>query len=90
MKSIVYRPHGVCSSRIEVSIDKETIADVRFTGGCSGNTQGVATLVKGMNVNEAIKRLRGIRCGFKTTSCPDQLADALEACMALSDEEGNV
>ena len=87
MKTISYRPRGVCSARIDVAIDGDVISSVRFHGGCAGNTQGVAALVAGMKTEDAVARLRGIRCGFKPTSCPDQLADAIEACLALSGEE---
>lgn len=88
MKTLSYRTRGVCSGRIDVAIDGNVISSVRFLGGCSGNTQGVSALVVGMEAEEAISRLRGIRCGGKSTSCPDQLANAIEACMALgSDEE---
>jgi len=62
---------------ITITIDGETIEKVQYLGGCSGNTQGVAALVKGMTIDEAISRLQGIRCGRKSTSCPDQLANAL-------------
>ncbi len=72
-----YRPKGVCSQRIIVDLDGDTVKHVEFIGGCSGNTQGVARLVEGMKVQEAVSRLQGIRCGFKPTSCPDQLAKAL-------------
>ncbi len=82
MKTLSYRTKGVCSSLIEVSLTNDDIVEsVAFRGGCSGNTQGVASLVVGMPAEEAIKRIRGIRCGFKPSSCPDQLALALEACM---------
>jgi uncharacterized protein (TIGR03905 family) len=87
MKTISYRPRGVCAARIDVAIDGSVISSVKFSGGCAGNTQGVATLVVGMEAEEAIRRLRGIRCGFKPTSCPDQLALAIEACLALAAEE---
>ena len=87
MKTISYRPRGVCAARIDVAIDGSVISSVKFNGGCAGNTQGVAALVVGMEAEEAIRRLRGIRCGFKPTSCPDQLAMAIEACLALSAEE---
>ncbi|MBQ2688225.1 MAG: TIGR03905 family TSCPD domain-containing protein [Clostridia bacterium] len=73
-----YKTKGVCASHIELELENDTIKNVRFIGGCSGNTQGVAALVKGMKVEEAIERLEGIRCGFKPTSCPDQLAKALK------------
>ncbi len=72
-----YKPSGVCSQLIQVELDGDTIKSVNFVGGCSGNTQGVARLVEGMDVHEAISRLEGIRCGFRPTSCPDQLAKAL-------------
>ena len=79
MKQFTYTTKGTCSRAIEVTVDDNSvITSVKFVGGCSGNTQGVAALVVGMTVEEAIKRLRGIKCGFKSTSCPDQLAIALE------------
>lgn len=76
-----YIPKGVCSNAIDVDLDGEIIKQVKFTGGCNGNTQGVASLVEGMNAHDAITRLRGIRCGFRNTSCPDQLATALELAL---------
>ncbi len=75
---ISYRPQGTCSRLIEVETEEKTIKNVRFTGGCNGNLQGIARLVEGMDVDEAISRLEGIRCGGKPTSCPDQLAQALK------------
>jgi len=73
-----YKPTGVCSQLISFEIDGNTIKSVQFTGGCSGNTQGVARLIEGMDIDDAISRLDGIKCGFKPTSCPDQLAQALK------------
>ncbi len=73
-----YKTQGACSRSIQFEIENEIIKSVTFNGGCSGNTQGISALVKGMNIDEAISRLKGIRCGFKSTSCPDQLAKALE------------
>ena len=78
MERFTYKTKGVCAREIEIQLEGEVIAAVRFIGGCSGNTQGVSALVKGMTVSEAISRLEGIRCGFKATSCPDQLAQALK------------
>ena len=78
MEHISYNTSGTCARKIEIDVENGTVVDVKFIGGCSGNTQGVAALVKGMSVEEAIKRLDGIRCGFKSTSCPDQLAQALK------------
>ncbi|MBE6600075.1 MAG: TIGR03905 family TSCPD domain-containing protein [Ruminococcaceae bacterium] len=74
---ISYTPKGVCSRKIDIEIEGDIIKAATYTGGCSGNTQGVAALVAGMTVDEAISRLSGIKCGFKSTSCPDQLAKAL-------------
>lgn len=73
-----YKTMGTCSSQITFDIVDGKVRDVSFHGGCSGNTQGVARLVEGMEVREAISRLSGIRCGYKATSCPDQLARALQ------------
>ncbi len=78
MKHIEYKTNGVCSKTIIIDLEDDVIVDCRFVGGCHGNTQGVAALVKGMNKDEAVKRLKGIKCGMKQTSCPDQLARALE------------
>ena len=78
MDKISYVTKGVCSRRIDLEIENDTVISAKFIGGCAGNTQGVAALVKGMSVDEAISRLSGIRCGFKPTSCPDQLATALK------------
>ena len=77
MEKFSYIPRGVCSRKIDIEIENGIIKSVKYTGGCAGNTQGVAALIAGMSVDEAIERLSGIRCGFKPTSCPDQLAHAL-------------
>lgn len=77
-----YIPRGVCSRRILIELEGNIIRSVRFEGGCSGNTQGIARLVAGMDADEAITRLSGIRCGMKPTSCPDQLAKALAEAKA--------
>lgn len=76
-----YTPSGVCSQGIDFELEEGIVKNVRFTGGCSGNTQGVAALIQGMPAEEAIRRLKGLRCGFKSTSCPDQLAKALESAL---------
>lgn len=76
-----YRPQGVCARGITFDIEDGIVRNVKFEGGCSGNTQGVAALAEGMEAAEAIRRLSGIRCGFKPTSCPDQLAKALKAAL---------
>ena len=86
MKEYRFTPRGVCSRAIDITLDGDVIREVRFTGGCAGNTQGVAALVRDLPAKEAIARLSGIRCGFKPTSCPDQLAIALtEALKAAED-----
>ena len=72
-----YRPRGVCSQLMEIETEAGKIKSLKVTGGCSGNLQGISRLVVGMDVEDAISRLEGIRCGFKSTSCPDQLAKAL-------------
>lgn len=72
-----FKTQGVCSSQINFEVEGNKVKSVQFIGGCSGNTQGVARLVAGMDIHEAIDRLKGIKCGFKSTSCPDQLAKAL-------------
>lgn len=77
MEHISYSPRGVCSRHIDIDVENGVIRSVTFTGGCAGNTQGVARLLVGMTVTEAIERLEGIRCGAKPTSCPDQVAAAL-------------
>ena len=77
MPEIVYKTSGTCSRAIKVSVEDGRIKNVEFEGGCAGNTAGISKLVQGMLVKEAIDRLSGIRCGFKSTSCPDQLAKAL-------------
>ena len=79
---MTYKTKGVCSSQITVDIVDNKVHNVQFTGGCNGNTQGVAALIEGMDVNEAIQRMEGIRCGFRPTSCPDQLAQALKAAIS--------
>lgn len=73
---------GVCARKILIEMDGETIKNVQYVGGCSGNTQGVAALAKGMNAKDYIERCKGIKCGFKSTSCPDQLAIALQEILA--------
>lgn len=74
---MIYKTQGVCAQAINFEIEDSIIKSVEFVGGCSGNTQGVSRLVEGMTVDEAIKRLEGIKCGSRSTSCPDQLAIAL-------------
>ena len=79
---MIYKTTGTCSTMIDVELKDGVIDSVKFTGGCNGNLQGISALVKGMKPEEAINRLKGIRCGFKSTSCPDQLAHALEEMIA--------
>lgn len=74
---IHFTPKGVCSRKIDIVVEDGVIQSVKFTGGCSGNTQGVAALAQGMKVQDYIDRCKGIHCGTKSTSCPDQLAHAL-------------
>ena len=78
---ITYRPRGVCSQQMDIDVENGVIENVEILGGCSGNLQGISRLVRGMRVEDAIERLEGIRCGFKPTSCPDQLSKALKKCI---------
>ena len=82
MNHYTYKTAGVCSRQIDIDIEGNTVVKVVFTGGCSGNTQGVAALIAGMNIDEAISRIEGIHCGPRPTSCPDQLSKALKAYKA--------
>ena len=77
-KHISYKTKGTCSRQIDIVLDGDIIEEVRFTGGCHGNTQGISKLVRGMKADDVISRLEGTVCGFKSTSCPDQLACALK------------
>ena len=76
-----YKTKGVCSQEITFDVQDNKLTNVQFVGGCAGNTQGVARLVEGMEVDEAIRRLDGIQCGPRPTSCPDQLAQALRRAL---------
>lgn len=78
-----YYTSGTCSSQIDLELDEQAnLTDVQFYGGCHGNLQGICTLVRGMKASEVISKLQGIRCGYKNTSCPDQLATALREALA--------
>jgi len=77
--TFVYKTKGTCSREITITLDGDTIESVSFMGGCHGNLQGVSALVKGRKIDEVIETLSGIKCGFKNTSCPDQLAKALQS-----------
>jgi uncharacterized protein (TIGR03905 family) len=78
---MIYKTKGTCSTQIDIEVDGDIIKSVKFTGGCNGNLQGVSRLVEGMKAEDAIAKLRGIKCGFKPTSCPDQLSYAIEQAM---------
>ena len=78
MDRIVIVPKGVCARTIVVEVEDNIIINVTFTGGCSGNTQGVGALLKGMSVDDAINKLEGIKCGFRSTSCPNELAKGIK------------
>lgn len=77
-----YKPRGVCSQNISFDIENGVVVNVKFTGGCNGNLQGIAKLVEGMTPEQVIEKLKDIRCGFRSTSCPDQLAKALSEAVA--------
>ena len=74
-------PKGVCSRKISFEINDGIVSNVRFAGGCAGNTQGLAALIEGMKAEDVVARLSGIRCGFKRTSCPDQMAEAIKEAL---------
>ena len=79
-----YKPRGICPRSISVDLDGETIRSVQFDGGCAGNLTGISNLVEGMPAREVIAKFKGTRCGNKPTSCPDQLAKALEEALAAA------
>lgn len=81
MAAFSFTPHGVCSAKIDFEIEDGIVKNIRFTRGCNGNTQGIARLAEGMRATEVIKRLKGTDCGGRGTSCPDQLALAIEAAL---------
>lgn len=87
----VYHTHGTCAQAIELEVDDNHIVQhVNFVGGCSGNTQGISMLVRGQKAEDVINRLQGIRCGMKSTSCPDQLSIALaEAVRRIDQNKAN-
>ncbi len=78
---MTYKTTGTCSTQIDLDVEGGIIRNVRFTSGCNGNLQGISKLVEGMKAEEAIEKLRGIKCGARDTSCPDQLSYAIEAAM---------
>ena len=81
-KNIEFKTQGTCARQINIQITDGVIDSVQFIGGCNGNTKGIAQLVAGMKATDVIERVKGTKCGFKNTSCPDQLAKALEAALA--------
>ena len=78
---MVYKTHGTCSQQISLDLQDGKIHNLKFVGGCNGNLKGICSLVEGMDANEVISKLEGIRCGFKSTSCPDQLAKAIKEAL---------
>ena len=82
MRTIEFEPKGICARHITITLDdQDRVQDLSFVGGCDGNHKGLTALVKGMNATEVIDRLSGIRCGFKQSSCPDQVAEALKKAL---------
>lgn len=81
-----YKPQGVCAQKLNFELDGDIVKNVSFLGGCNGNTKGIAALVEGMKAEDVIARLEGTKCGFKNTSCPDQLAKALKLALAKTAE----
>ena len=87
-QKFTFIPQGTCSQLIEIELEGDTIKDVVFTGGCNGNLSGISKLIKGMKAEDVIDKLEGTTCGFKDTSCPDQLSKALKAAMRKNGYEG--
>lgn len=87
--TFIYRTQGVCAREIAIEIENDKLVSAQFNGGCNGNLKGISELCKGMDIKEIIEKLEGIRCGFKSTSCPDQLAEALKLYIEKK-EENNV
>lgn len=83
-----YATQGTCSQRIDLELDGNIIKEVVFTGGCNGNLKGISSLVVGMTAEHAIERMKGIKCGYKETSCPDQLSRALEGALEQAKKQG--
>ena len=79
METFAYEPKGVCARQLVITVDDNRIADIEIIGGCPGNLLGISNLLKGMEIDEVIKRFNGVPCGRKPTSCPDQIATALMA-----------
>ena len=78
MEEFIYTPSGVCSRQMIFKIENNNIVDFEVVGGCSGNLQGIKSLIKGLSIDEVINKLSDIKCGMKDTSCPDQIAKALK------------
>lgn len=90
MMKYTYYTHGTCSSQIDLELDEQgIIRNVMFYGGCHGNLQGISILLRGMKATDAIAKLQGVRCGYKNTSCPDQLARALREALNQQQESDN-
>lgn len=78
METFIYHPQGTCSREIRIQYENDIVTSIEVIGGCNGNLKGVSALIKGMKINDVIARLEGIKCGFRPTSCPDQIARALK------------
>ena len=89
MQTFTYQPKGVCSRLFEIAVEDDKVVSLNVIGGCNGNLQGIGRLIAGMPVDEVISRLDGIRCGFKDTSCPDQIARALKEIKGELAENGS-
>lgn len=86
-QTYTHKNRGVCSSAVKFEIEDSRVKNVDFVGGCDGNTTGIGKLVEGMEINDVITRLEGVRCGMRPTSCPDQLANALKAYLAENEKQ---
>lgn len=83
LSKLIFKTKGTCSRTIEITLEDDIVKEVHFIGGCDGNAAGISLLVKGMKASEVIEKLEGVRCGYKLTSCPDQLAKGLKEMLAV-------
>lgn len=79
METLIYQPKGVCSKQFEIQHENGKVVSIKIVGGCNGNLQGISKLIQGMDIEDVINKLSGIKCGIRPTSCPDQIAQALKS-----------
>lgn len=89
MKEFIYIPKGVCSSKIQIKVENDKLIDINIVGGCRGNLEGIKSLIIGMDLNDIVSKLNGIKCGLKETSCPDQISKAILKYQEIGDKIEN-